>query len=42
MVDGRRPMEKLRRSGSDSGKFFVFEFKDCKEFIFDFVVEENT
>lgn len=42
MVDGRRRMEKLRLSGSDSGNFFVFEFKDCKEFIFDFVVEENS
>ncbi|MBL4572452.1 MAG: hypothetical protein JKY86_05180 [Gammaproteobacteria bacterium] len=42
MVDGRRRMEKLRRGGSDSGKFFVFEFEDCKEFIFDFQIEEDT
>ena len=42
MVDGRRRMEKLRRSGVDSGKFYVFEFEDCKEFIFDFLIEENN
>ena len=42
MVDGRRRMEKLRRSGIDCGRFFVFELEDCKEFIFDFLVEENT
>ena len=41
MVDGRRRKEKLRRSGLDAGKFFVFEFEDCKEFIFDFLIEEN-
>ena len=42
MVDGRRRMEKLRRSGLDAGKFYVFEFEDCKEFIFDFLVDENA
>ena len=41
MVDGRRRMEKLRRSGLDAGKFYVFEIEDCKEFIFDFLVEED-
>lgn len=41
MVDGRRRMEKLRRSGHEAGKFFVFEFEECKEFIFDFLIEEN-
>ena len=41
MVDGRRRMEKLRRSGLDAGKFYVFELEDCKEFIFDFLVEED-
>lgn len=42
MVDGRRRMEKLRRSGIERGNFFVFEYADCREFIFDFVVEENS
>jgi len=42
MVDGRRRMEKLKRSGLGAGKFHVFEFEDCKEFIFDFLVEEDT
>tara|TARA_B110000858_G_scaffold89711_2_gene103742 strand:+ start:7467 stop:7895 length:429 start_codon:yes stop_codon:yes gene_type:complete len=42
MVDGRRRMEKLRRSGFDAGKFIVFEFEDCKEFIFDFLFEEDS
>ena len=41
MVDGRRRMEKLRRNGFDSGEFFVIEFADCEEFIFDFLIEEN-
>lgn len=41
MVDGRRRMEKLKRNGIDAGKFFVFEFEDCKQFIFDFIVEDN-
>ena len=39
MVDGRRRMEKLRRAGSDTGKFFVFDYADCEEFIFDFEME---
>jgi hypothetical protein len=42
MVDGRRRMEKLRRSGLDAGTFYVFEFEDCKEFISDFLIEENS
>jgi hypothetical protein len=41
MVDGRRRMEKLRRSGLDAGTFYVFEFEDCKEFIFDFLIEKK-
>ncbi len=39
MIDGRRRMEKLRRGGLEAGKFFVFEFEDCEEFIFDFLVK---
>lgn len=42
MVDGRRRMEKLRRSGIEEGKFFVFDYVDCEEFIFDFLLEENS
>jgi hypothetical protein len=42
MVNGRRRMEKLRRSGLDAGKFYVFKFEDCREFISDFLVEDNT
>lgn len=42
MVDGRRRMEKLRRSGIEKGDFFVVEYSDCKEFIFDFLVEESS
>jgi hypothetical protein len=42
MVDGRRRLEKLKRRGLDAGKFYVFEFEDCKEFIFDFLIEEDT
>lgn len=41
MVDGRRRMEKLRRAGERGGQFFVFEFADCGEFIFDFELEEE-
>lgn len=41
MVDGRRRMEKLRRSGLNAGKFFVFDYADCEEFIFDFLVQED-
>jgi len=42
MIDGRRRMEKLRRGGLEAGKFFVFEFEDCEEFIFDFLIEGET
>ncbi len=42
LVDGRRRVEKLRRSGSDTGQFFVFEYADCREFIFDFELEKDT
>ena len=42
LVDGRRRMEKLRRGGAEAGKFFVFEYADCGEFISDFVLDENT
>jgi len=42
MIDGRRRMEKLRRSGVSSGQFFVFDYGDCEEFIFDFVLDEKA
>ncbi|MEX0964634.1 MAG: hypothetical protein WDZ52_11410 [Pseudohongiellaceae bacterium] len=42
MVDGRRRMEKMRRGGLDAAQFFVFEYSDCEEFIFDFVLEEDA
>ena len=39
MVDRRRRMGKLRRAGVESGLFFVAEFEDYEEFIFDYLVE---
>lgn len=36
MVDGRRRMEKLKRMGINAGHFFIFDYADCEEFIFDF------
>ncbi|MFT5665593.1 MAG: hypothetical protein ACI9YO_003192 [Gammaproteobacteria bacterium] len=42
MIDGRRRMEKQRRGGIDAGGFYVFEYADCKEFIFDFLVEDSA
>ncbi len=41
LVDGRRRLEKLRRGGADAAQFFVFEYADCEEFIFDFVIGES-
>lgn len=41
MVDGRRRMEKLRRGGITTGQFFVFDYGDCEEFIFDFELVEE-
>ncbi len=41
MVDGRRRLEKLKRAGFDTGYFFVFEYADCEEFIFDFELETS-
>jgi hypothetical protein len=42
MVDGRRRMEKLKRHGDEIGNFFVFEYADCKELIFDFLIEKGV
>lgn len=39
MIDGRRRMEKLKRGGINEGMFFVFDYCDCEEFIFDFEIE---
>ena len=42
MVDGRRRMEKLRRSGDEASYFYVLDYADCTEYIFDFLVEETS
>ncbi|GJM12945.1 MAG: hypothetical protein DHS20C12_13480 [Pseudohongiella sp.] len=42
LVDGRRRLEKLKRSGLEDGKFIVFEYEECKEFIFDYELEEDA
>jgi hypothetical protein len=42
MVDGRRRMEKLKRGGYDTADFLVFEYDECQEYIFDFVIDEKA
>lgn len=40
LIDGRRRLEKIRRSGALAAHFYVFEYSEVRPFIFDFAVKD--